>query len=91
LNPSEAQACALAQALRIPVGEDPIATLEAFVAERGHANELEAHRTAWARAAARTPHGAPIELTPADFAVRSGDAEAAVDVDDRARDPARPR
>jgi hypothetical protein len=28
---------------------------------------LEAHREAWARAAARTPHGQPIELTPADF------------------------
>jgi hypothetical protein len=67
LNPSEAQAYALAEALRIPAGEDPIATLEAFLADRGHADELAEHRQAWARAAARTPHGAPIELTPADF------------------------
>jgi hypothetical protein len=67
LNPSEAQAYALAQALRIPVGDDPIATLEAFLHERGHAEELQAHRHAWARAAERTPHGTPIELTPADF------------------------
>ena len=28
---------------------------------------LAVHREAWARAAERTPHGTPIELTPADF------------------------
>ena len=28
---------------------------------------LARHREAWARAAARTPHGTPIELTPQDF------------------------
>ena len=28
---------------------------------------LARHREAWARAAARTPHGKPIELTPTDF------------------------
>ena len=28
---------------------------------------LARHREAWARAAARTPHGTPIELTPAGF------------------------
>ena len=67
MNPSEAQAYALAEALGVPAGEDPIATLEAFLAERGHAGELAAHRDAWGRAAARTPHGTPIELSPADF------------------------
>ena len=28
---------------------------------------LARHRDAWARAAARTPHGKPIELAPTDF------------------------
>ena len=67
MNPSEAQAYALAEALRIPAGDDPIATLEAFLTQQGHAEELAAHRQAWARAAERTPHGTPIELTPEDF------------------------
>jgi hypothetical protein len=67
LNPSEAQAYALAQALRIPVGDDPIAALEAFLAREGLADALASHRAAWAVAAARTPHGQPIELRDADF------------------------
>jgi hypothetical protein len=67
LNPSEAQAYALTQALRIDAGEDPIAALEAFLAREGLAEALAAHREAWARAATRTPHGQPIELTAADF------------------------
>ena len=67
MNPSEAQAYALAEALGVPTGEDPIATLEAFLAERDHGEELASHRAAWERAAARTPHGVPIELTPTDF------------------------
>jgi hypothetical protein len=67
LNPSEAQAYALAEALGLAPGNDPIATLEAFLAARGLSGELARHRQAWARAAARTPHGAPIELLVDDF------------------------
>jgi hypothetical protein len=67
LNPSEAQAYALAEALGVPAGDDPIAAVERFLLERGHGEELAAHRSAWARAAARTPHGVPIELSPGDF------------------------
>ena len=46
-----------------------LATLERLVAEKGVASEetLERYREAWDRAADRTPHGAPIELTPDDF------------------------
>lgn len=45
-------------------------TLERLLAERGvtDAPELRAHAQAWARAAARTPHGQPLELRPQDFA-----------------------
>jgi len=68
LNPSEAQAYALIEVLGIPKGEDPISTLETFLAREGLADELALHRGAWARAAARTPHGEPIELSPEDFA-----------------------
>jgi nitrile hydratase accessory protein len=46
-----------------------LAALERFVAERGLAGSdaLARYRDAWERAAARTPHGTPIELTPEDF------------------------
>ncbi len=43
--------------------------LEQVVVERGLTSdtELAGLRTAWDRAAHRTPHGVPIELTDADF------------------------
>ena len=46
-----------------------LAALERLVAEKGIADpaSLERYRDAWDRAADRTPHGAPIELTPGDF------------------------
>jgi nitrile hydratase accessory protein len=46
-----------------------LATLERLVAEKGVASveTLGRYREAWDRAADRTPHGAPIELTPEDF------------------------
>jgi nitrile hydratase accessory protein len=45
-------------------------TLERMVASKGVASAqvLDRYRDAWARAAERTPHGTPIELTPEDFA-----------------------
>ena len=44
-------------------------TLERLVAEKDLTDEatLARYRHAWAHAAERTPHGTPIELTPADF------------------------
>jgi len=47
-----------------------LATLERLVAEKGIASRqaLARYRDAWDRAADRTPHGTPIELTPGDFA-----------------------
>jgi nitrile hydratase accessory protein len=47
-----------------------LAALERLVAEKGIADGADLARTrdAWERAAARTPHGTPIELRPADFA-----------------------
>jgi nitrile hydratase accessory protein len=44
-------------------------TLERMVAARGIADSaaLARYQEAWARAVGRTPHGAPIELTAADF------------------------
>jgi nitrile hydratase accessory protein len=47
-----------------------LAALENLVAARGatSTNELAHVREAWDRAAARTPHGQPIELAPDDFA-----------------------
>jgi nitrile hydratase accessory protein len=47
-----------------------LATLERLVAEKGVASleTLGRYRDAWDRAADRTPHGAPIELKPEDFA-----------------------
>ena len=46
-----------------------LATLERLVAEKGIASEenLGRYRDAWHRAADRTPHGRPIELSPDDF------------------------
>ena len=46
-----------------------LAALEALVATKGasSAGELARHRDAWAHAAQRTPHGAPIELQSRDF------------------------
>jgi nitrile hydratase accessory protein len=73
-------AAALAREIkRAQAGGDPdtgetyyrhwLATLEALVAEKGvaTADTLHRYRDAWDHAADRTPHGAPIELTPADF------------------------
>jgi nitrile hydratase accessory protein len=46
-----------------------LATLERVVGEKGVASEetQQRYRAAWHRAADRTPHGAPIELSPNDF------------------------
>ncbi|WGR96451.1 nitrile hydratase accessory protein [Bradyrhizobium sp. ISRA443] len=46
-----------------------LATLEHLVAAKGvtTSETLHRYRNAWDRAADRTPHGKPIELTPADF------------------------
>lgn len=46
-----------------------LAALERIVAEKGVSDPvaLARYRDAWDHAAARTPHGTPIELTPADL------------------------
>ncbi len=46
-----------------------LAALERIVAAKGLADKqtLTRARDAWERACARTPHGTPIELSPADF------------------------
>jgi nitrile hydratase accessory protein len=46
-----------------------LATLERMVTAKGltNASQLARTRDAWERACARTPHGAPIALRPADF------------------------
>ena len=46
-----------------------LAALERLVAEKAAADPaaFARYRTAWRRAALRTPHGAPIALTPEDF------------------------
>jgi nitrile hydratase accessory protein len=51
-----------------------LAALERIVADKGATDPaaLRRHRDAWARAAARTPHGTPIELAPQDFASSPG-------------------
>ena len=48
-----------------------LATLERLVAAKGVATSetLHRYRDAWDHAADRTPHGAPIELTPEDLVV----------------------
>ena len=47
-----------------------LAALERLVAEKAASDRatLARYRTAWRRAALRTPHGVPIELQPEDFA-----------------------
>jgi nitrile hydratase accessory protein len=60
---SEALGAEIAAAPQAPYYECWLAALERFV----DSEKLERYRHAWARAAARTPHGTPIELTPADF------------------------
>lgn len=47
-----------------------LAALERLVADKGVASRdtLTRYRDAWDRAAGRTPHGTPIELSPDDFA-----------------------
>ncbi len=47
-----------------------LAALERLVADKGIASRdtLTRYRDAWDRAADRTPHGTPIELSPEDFA-----------------------
>jgi nitrile hydratase accessory protein len=47
-----------------------LAALERLVADKGVASRdtLARYRDAWDRAAGRTPHGTPIELSPDDFA-----------------------
>jgi nitrile hydratase accessory protein len=47
-----------------------LATLERMIAEKAVTSptDLARHRLAWQRAAQRTPHGRPIELTGEDFA-----------------------
>ena len=49
-----------------------LAALERLAGEKAAADPptVARYRDAWARAAARTPHGAPIELRPEDFAGR---------------------
>jgi len=46
-----------------------LAALEALIAAKGVSsnNELDRYRRAWNNAAARTPHGQPIELLDGDF------------------------
>ncbi len=50
-----------------------LSALEALVARKAAASagELARFRDAWAHAAARTPHGRPIELQPRDFEATS--------------------
>jgi nitrile hydratase accessory protein len=64
-----------AQALGDPDSGDTyylhwLAALERLIAEKAAADPatLARYRAAWRRAAERTPHGAPIALTPEDFA-----------------------
>ena len=51
-----------------------LAALERIVIDKGIATReiLADHCRAWKHAADRTPHGAPIELTPQDFRAASG-------------------
>ena len=46
-----------------------LAALERILSEKGLTSrvQLERHRRAWRHAAERTPHGAPIELSPEDY------------------------
>lgn len=80
-------AAALAEEIgRAQLGGDPdtgetyylhwLATLERLLASKGVASaQTQArYRDAWHRAADRTPHGVPIELSPGDFAARGGNS-----------------
>jgi nitrile hydratase accessory protein len=55
-----------------------LAALESLASTKGatSCDELARHRDAWDHAAERTPHGQPIELRPADFALQGGDSPA---------------
>jgi nitrile hydratase accessory protein len=70
---ADALAAEIARAGDDETGEDYyrhwLAALERLLAERGvtDAPTLSRYRTAWGRAADRTPHGTPIELAPRDF------------------------
>jgi nitrile hydratase accessory protein len=63
---SEALGAEIAAAPDAPYYECWLAALERLVASLTAA-DLQRFRHAWAHAAARTPHGMPIELTPGDF------------------------
>ena len=63
---SQALGTEIAAAPDAPYYQCWLAALEKLVASLTDA-DLERYRHAWAHAAARTPHGKPIELTPADF------------------------
>ena len=70
--PWEAEAFALAvslQARGLFTWKEWAATLERILTEKGvvESGVLARTRDAWQRACARTPHGTPIELRPADF------------------------
>jgi nitrile hydratase accessory protein len=63
---AQALGAEIAAAPDAPYYECWLTALEKLVAALTDA-DLERYRDAWAHAAARTPHGSPIELTPADF------------------------
>jgi nitrile hydratase accessory protein len=63
---SERLGAEIAAAPDAPYYQCWLAALEKLVASLTGA-DLEPYRRAWTHAAARTPHGTPIELTPADF------------------------
>jgi nitrile hydratase accessory protein len=54
-----------------------VAALETMVAAKGASSnaELDRYRHAWDHSADRTPHGAPIELSAADFEADDSDAD----------------
>ena len=62
-----------------------LATLERLVAEKGVATSdtLHRYRDAWDHAADRTPHGQPIELTPAGFQLTPVELAHRLFVDDK--------
>jgi nitrile hydratase accessory protein len=69
-----AQICAAQAAGDADVGDTYyrhwLAALETLVAAKGasSSDELACYRSGWRHAAARTPHGRPVELQPRDFA-----------------------
>ncbi|HEX6022632.1 MAG TPA: nitrile hydratase accessory protein [Solirubrobacter sp.] len=64
---SQALGAEIAAAPDDPYYECWLRALERVVASLTDEDKLARYRDAWAHAAARTPHGTPIELTPADF------------------------